>query len=235
VAHGARRRAACAVLIDLDGTLLDTAPDLAEAVNRMLSDLGRAPVTLDRVATCVGKGAEVLVHRILTGALDGRAEPTVFEPALRSFLHHYHHTNGRSATVYPGVREGLRAMREAGLALACVTNKPQAYAEPLLERTGLADSFAFVQGGDVLPRRKPDPAPLLHAAARLGSPPALTVAIGDSLNDAQAARAAGMTVFAVPYGYNEGADVRGLDVDAIVDSLWQAAGLLAFAPAPVAD
>lgn len=226
-----RRHAARAVLIDLDGTLLDTAPDLAEAVNRMLTDLGREPLPLERVAAFVGKGAEVLVHRALTGALDGHAGPALFAPALQSFLSHYHDTNGLRALVYPGVTEGLRAMREAGFALACVTNKPQAYAEPLLERTGLAGHFAFVQGGDALPRRKPDPAPLLHAAARLGEPPALTVAIGDSLNDARAARAAAMTVFAVPYGYNEGADVRGLDVDAIVDSLWQAAGLLTLAPA----
>jgi phosphoglycolate phosphatase len=225
------RHAARAVLIDLDGTLLDTAPDLAEAVNRMLADLRRAPLPLERVAAFVGKGAEVLVHRALTGSLDGRADAAVFEPALRAFLGHYHDTNGRHALAYPGVHEGLRAMREAGLALACVTNKPQAYAEPLLERTGLAASFAFVQGGDALALRKPHPAPLLHAAARLGVPPALTVAIGDSLNDAQAARAAGMGVFVVPYGYNEGADVRGLDVDAIVDSLWQAAGLITLAPA----
>jgi phosphoglycolate phosphatase len=215
-----------AVLIDLDGTLLDTAPDLAAAVNLMLAEIGREPLPLARVAAFVGKGAEVLVHRALADHLEGRAPPALFEPALRAFLRHYADTNGRHAVVYPGVREGLAAMRAAGLALACVTNKPQTFAEPLLARMGLADAFAFVQGGDELPLRKPDPLPLLHAAARLRVPPALAVAIGDSLNDAQAARAAGMAVFAVPYGYNEGADVRGLDVDAIVDSLDQAASLI---------
>jgi phosphoglycolate phosphatase len=228
---GERRFPARAVLIDLDGTLLDTAPDLAAAVNRMLAELGREPLPLARVASFVGKGAEVLVHRALADHLDGRAPPALLEPALRAFLRHYEDTNGRHAVIYPGVREGLAAMRAAGLALACVTNKPQAFAEPLLARMGLADAFVFVQGGDELPLRKPDPLPLQHAAARLRVPPELTVAIGDSLNDAQAARAAGMAVFAVPYGYNEGADVRGLDVDAIVDSLIQAAGLIAPAPA----
>ncbi|MEI8305338.1 MAG: phosphoglycolate phosphatase [Burkholderiales bacterium] len=220
-----------AVLIDLDGTLLDTALDLAEAVNRMLTDLGRPTLDAEQVAAAVGKGAEVLVHRVLTGLPDGRADPALFQPALSAFLRHYHDTNGLHARIYPGVREGLQAMRDAGLALACVTNKPQAYAEPLLARLGLAQWFAFVQGGDALPHKKPDPRPLLHAAARLGAAPALTVAIGDSLNDAQAARAAGMTVLVVPYGYNEGAGVQGLDVDAIVDSLWHAAALIRPAPA----
>jgi phosphoglycolate phosphatase len=220
-----------AVLIDLDGTLLDTALDLAEAVNRMLTDLGRPTLDAAQVAAAVGKGAEVLVHRVLTGLPDGRADPALFQPALSAFLRHYHDTNGLHARIYPGVREGLQAMREAGLALACVTNKPQAYAEPLLARLDLAQWFAFVQGGDALPYKKPDPRPLLHAAARLGAAPALTVAIGDSLNDAQAARAAGMTVLVVPYGYNEGAGVHGLDVDAIVDSLWHAAERIRPAPA----
>jgi phosphoglycolate phosphatase len=231
VAAAGRCFPARAVIIDLDGTLLDTALDLAEAVNRMLADLGRPVLDPVQVAAAVGKGAEVLVHRVLTGRADGRADPALFEPALRAFLRHYHDTNGLHARAYPGVHEGLRAMHEAGLALACVTNKPQAFAEPLLARLGLAPWFAFVQGGDALPHKKPDPRPLLHAAARLGAPPALTVAIGDSLNDAQAARAAGMAVLVVPYGYNEGAGVQGLDVDAIVDSLQQAACLIEAVPA----
>lgn len=220
-----------AVLIDLDGTLLDTAADLAEAVNRMLADLGRAPLSAAQVSTYVGKGSEVLVHRALTGHLDGRATEAEHQSALTIFLSHYAQTNGQFARPYPGVREGLVAMSQAGLRLACVTNKPQSFADPLLHGQGLAHYFEFVQGGDALPHKKPDPRPLLHAAQRLGAPPALTVAIGDSLNDAQAARAAGMAVFLVPYGYNEGVEVQSLEVDAIVDSLKSAATLVKLAAA----
>jgi phosphoglycolate phosphatase len=218
--------AAQAVLIDLDGTLLDTAADLAAAVNLMQADLGREPLPERQVSEYVGRGSEVLVHRVLTGRADGRADPTEHARALSIFLGHYAQTNGQHSALYAGVREGLEAMRAAGLRLACVTNKPQAFADPLLARRDLARYFEFIQGGDALPHKKPDPRPLLHAAARLGASPSTTVAIGDSLNDAIAARAAGMSVFIVPYGYNEGAPVQALDVDAIVDSLSEAAELI---------
>ncbi len=224
--------AATGALIDLDGTLLDTAPDIAEAVNAMLVERGREPLPLSRVAQFVGKGSEVLVHRALTDDPQGRAEPRDHAAALERFLHHYARTNGTRAVRYPGVLEGLTALREAGLRLACVTNKPQAFADALLESTGLARFFAFTQGGDALPFKKPDPRPLLQAAARLGCAPAGTVAIGDSVNDALAARAAGMTVFVVPYGYNEGVEVQSLDVDAIVDSIAHAAGMVRLARPP---
>lgn len=216
-----------AVLIDLDGTLLDTASDLAAAVNLMLAELGRPALSDQQVAAYVGKGSEVLVHRVLTGSASGRAEDAAHHRALTAFLRHYEHTNGVHARVYPGVHEGLGAMRAAGLRMACVTNKPQAFADPLLERQGLAQYFEFTQGGDALPYKKPDPRPLLHAAARLGVAPGRTVAIGDSLNDAAAARAAAMTVYLVPYGYNEGVEVRTLDVDAIVETLSDAASRIA--------
>lgn len=220
------RFSARAVLIDLDGTLLDTAADLAAAVNGMMIDMGMAPLPESVVATYVGKGAEVLVHRALGGGLQATVEARLHARGLAAFHHHYERENGRSARLYPGVLEGLAALRSLGMKLACVTNKPQAFADPLLRATALHDAFEFVLGGDALPRKKPDPLPMLHAAQRLGVGPQETVAIGDSLNDALAARAAGMTVFAVPYGYNEGADVRQLDVDAVVGSLLEAAHLL---------
>lgn len=223
--HG-ELRSARAVLIDLDGTLLDTIADLAAAANAALADLGIAARPVDVMATYVGKGVEVLMHRALTGSLDGRAEPACFEPAIEAFHHHYERINGLHATLYPGVIEGLDAMRAMGLMLACVTNKPQSFSDALLERTGLAKYFELVLGGDALPRKKPDPMPLTHACERMGVPLSQTVMIGDSVNDALAARAAGMTVFIVPYGYNEGHDVRSLDVDAIVDSLDHASALL---------
>jgi phosphoglycolate phosphatase len=218
--------AVSAVIIDLDGTLLDTAADLAAAVNGMRVDLGMAPLAESVVATYVGKGAEVLVHRAMGGGLDARIEPQAHARALAAFNHHYLRENGRSSQIYPGVTEGLAALRDQGMKLACVTNKPQAFADPLLERMGLRDAFAFVLGGDALPRKKPDPLPMLHAAQRLGARPEHTAAIGDSLNDVLAARAAGMRVFAVPYGYNEGHDVRSLEVDAVVESLLEASRLM---------
>lgn len=220
------RPRARAVVIDLDGTLLDTAADLAAAVNRMLRDLGRDMLPEATVAAYVGKGAEVLVHRALGGGLDARVDAALHARGHDAFLRHYRDTNGRHARAYDGVREGLDAMRAKGLRLACVTNKPQAFADPLLERCGLRAAFELVLGGDALPAKKPDPMPLLHAARHLGAAPAEVVAIGDSVNDALAARAAGMTVLVVPYGYNEGRDVGSLDVDGIVGSLSEAAALI---------
>jgi phosphoglycolate phosphatase len=214
------------VVIDLDGTLLDTAPDLVAAANAMRAELDLPPLPFDTVMSYVGKGADVLVHRSLTGALDGQAEPALFAAGREAFLRWYTDLNGRETRDYPGVREGLAAMRAAGLRLAVVTNKPIAFAVPLLALTGLSAHFELVIGGDTLPWKKPDPAPMLHACARLGLPPERVVAIGDSINDALAARAAGMPVLAVPYGYNEGRDVRELDVDGIVDSLSMAADWL---------
>lgn len=220
------RLRARAVLIDLDGTLLDTVADLAAATNLMRVELGLSPLPESTVASYVGKGAEILVHRALGGGLDARVDDALHARGHAAFLRHYALENGRHARVYAGVHEGLEAMRAKGLVLACVTNKPQAFADPLLERCGLAPHFALVLGGDALPRRKPDPMPMVHAARRMGVDPAHAVAIGDSVNDALAARAAGMRVLAVPYGYNEGRDVRSLEVDAIVDSLLEAALLI---------
>jgi phosphoglycolate phosphatase len=141
-------------------------------------------------------------------------------------MRHYERENGRHARLYDGVREGIDAMRALGLRLACVTNKPQRLAEAVLAQFDLHHDFALALGGDALARRKPDPLPMRHAAAVLGVPPARCLAIGDSVNDVLAARAAGMPVLVVPYGYNEGRDVRGLDVDGIVGSLAEAAGLV---------
>jgi phosphoglycolate phosphatase len=225
-AAGARRFAASGVIIDLDGTLLDTAADLAAAVNAMLADLGRPALTVEQVARYVGKGAEVLVHRALTGMPDGRVGAAAFEPAMRAFLAHYERENGRHARLFPGVREGLDAMRAKALRLAVVTNKPAAFTGPLLEMTGVAAYFELVVSGDTVARKKPDPMPMLHVCERFGVAPQRMVAIGDSMNDAIAAREAGIAVMTVPYGYNEGGDVRSLDVDAIVATLFEASMLI---------
>jgi phosphoglycolate phosphatase len=212
--HGIR-----AVILDLDGTLLDTAPDLAAAANAVRADFDLPALTLERVASFVGKGAESLMHRSLTNSLHGRASDPQITQALERFEHHYQRENGRQAVVYPGVLEGLEAMKEKGLQLACVTNKPYAFSIELLKQKGLLGAMAFVLGGDSLPQRKPDPLPMQRACELFGLRPHEVLAVGDSLNDALSGRAAGLTVFAVPYGYNEGRGVESLDVDAIVPSL----------------
>jgi phosphoglycolate phosphatase len=221
-----RRFAVRGVIIDLDGTLLDTAPDLVAAANAMRVDQGLDPLPFATIARFVGKGAEMLVHRALTGRPDGRAPPDRFAAGYSQFLTHYRVENGARTREYPDARAGLQAMRSLGLRLACVTNKPRAFTEPLLERFELGHFFEAIVSGDTLPQKKPDPAPLLHASHRFGIEPARMLAIGDSLNDAQAARAAGMPVLLVGYGYNEGRDVHGLDVDGIVATLLAASQLM---------
>jgi phosphoglycolate phosphatase len=215
-----------AVMIDLDGTLLDTVGDLAVAADAMRAELGMPPLPAGAVRDYVGKGIPVLVRRALTGRMDGEPQADLFERALAIFNRCYEAVNGRSATVYPGVREGLDAFRAMGLALACVTNKSERFTAPLLAATGLAGYFRIVVAGDTLARRKPDPLPLTHACGELGIAPGEMLMIGDSANDAIAARAAGCPVFCVPYGYNEGVDVRALDVDAIVATLFEASKLI---------
>jgi phosphoglycolate phosphatase len=217
------RVSARAVILDLDGTLLDTAADLAAATNLMMIELGREPLPQATVASYIGKGVEILVHRALGGSLDARVDHDLHTRGHDAFMRHYQVENGRHSRPYDGVVEGVAAMRAKGLRLACVTNKPKSFADPLLAHFGLAQCFELIVGGDTLPLRKPDPMPMLHVAQRFEVDPLKIVAIGDSLNDALAARAAGMPVFAVPYGYNEGRDVRTLDVDAVFDSLLIAA------------
>jgi len=217
-----------AVLLDLDGTLLDSVPDLALAANAMRIELGMPVLREDVIATFVGKGADNLVRRALSGSLqDADPEPALFDQARASFYRHYHLVNGDKATVFDGAIDGLKAMRDQGLKLAVVTNKPTEFTLPLLQRTGLAGFFQEVVCGDTCARRKPDPDPMLFACERLNVKAAQAVAIGDSINDAQAGRAAGMHVLAVPYGYNEGQDVHGLDVDGIVASIVEAAQWIA--------
>jgi phosphoglycolate phosphatase len=215
-----------AVMIDLDGTMLDTVADLAVAVNLLLQKLGRAPLAESLVRNFVGKGIPNLVRRALVGALDGEPDAELFERALPLYLDCYESVNGKHTVFYPGVREGLDAMKSAGFPLVCVTNKSARFTLPLLEQMQLADYFSSVVAGDTLPKKKPDPLPLTHACAQLGIAPRDMLMIGDSLNDTIAARAAGCPVFCVPYGYNEGHDVRELDVDAIVETIFEASKLI---------
>jgi phosphoglycolate phosphatase len=200
-----------AILIDLDGTLLDTAPDLMAAANAMLAQIGRPPRTLDEIKRFIGKGIVRLVERCLAGNLND------LERALEIFKMHYEKDSGLHSTVYPGVIEGLEKMR--GLKLACVTNKAARFTVPLLERKGLAKYFEVVICGDMVERGKPDPACYLMACERLGVAPHEAVVIGDSENDVLAARAAGIRVFCVPYGYNEGRPIESAACDGMLPTL----------------
>ena len=213
-------------MIDLDGTLADTIPDLAEAANRMLRELGRPALGADILRTFVGKGIPRLVERALAGSLEGRVDGGLLARALPIFERCYAEENGKHTVIFPGVREGLRALRDMRMPLACVTNKAERFTQALLDGLGLAPLFEQVIAGDTLPQKKPDPQPLLHACRGFGIAPGDMLMIGDSANDVEAARAAGCPVFCVDYGYNEGRDVRELDVDAIVASLIEATRLI---------
>ena len=213
-----------AAIIDLDGTLLDTAPDLAAAANRMLAELRLPPRGLDEVTAFVGQGIRNLVLRCIGDA--GAADARVANRALTAFTRHYEDISGCNTRIFPGVREGLDALRAQGIWVACITNKAEEFTLPLLAQFGLGDDFDLVLSGDTLARKKPDPLPLQFACRRFGIAPAAALVIGDSPNDTVAARAAGCPVACVPYGYREGREVRDLDCDVIVSTLAAAASLI---------
>jgi phosphoglycolate phosphatase len=207
-----------AAIIDLDGTLVDTLGDFEVAIGRMLAELGLEPVDRAFIERTIGKGGEHLIRHTLAQA---GGDPGLYPRAWSSYQAHYRAVNGEFAAVYPGAREGVDRLAAAGLALACVTNKPFAFADTLLERKALRPHFAVVYGGDSFERKKPDPLPLLQACRALGSAPERTLMIGDSSNDAAAARAAGCPVVLVRYGYNHGEPVERVDADGFVDRIDQ--------------
>lgn len=212
-----------AALFDLDGTLLNTIPDLADATNAMRVQMNLPPLSVDLIATYVGKGAEALVRRALAQGVGATASEDQIQTGLEIFYRCYRLINGDKTAIYGGVVEGLTQFRQLGLKMGVVTNKPTEFTLPLLQRTGLAHYFEAVVCGDTCARKKPDPLPFLHGCELLNVDPARALAVGDSLNDAQAARAAGIDILVVPYGYNEGHSVNKLPVDGIVDTIEDAA------------
>jgi phosphoglycolate phosphatase len=208
-----------AVAFDLDGTLVETLPDLHESANRMLAQLGRPPVSESVVRACVGDGVDRLVKRLLTGMPDGEPDAASFENAAQDFRRHYAAVLTRASLPFAGATSTLESLRGRGFKLACVTNKPARFTEPLLQGLGLAGYLDLVLSGDSLIRKKPDPLPLVHVAGAFGIEPAQLLMVGDSPADTGAARAAGCPVFCVPYGYRGTLTVQELDCDAIVPTL----------------
>lgn len=198
--------------------MVDTLGDFVAALSGMLHDLALSGVDAAAVSAMVGKGSEHLIRSVLAH-VGAPPDEALYARAWSRYQHHYLAINGQHAVVYPGVSDGLTALCARGLRLACLTNKPRDFARPLLVAKGLAGHFDHVFGGDDFARKKPDPLPLLETCEALGSAPARTLMIGDSSNDARAARAAGCPVVLVTYGYNHGQPVQGVDADGFVDSL----------------
>jgi phosphoglycolate phosphatase len=207
-----------AIVIDLDGTLLHTAPELTEAANRMLRDMDYTPVAPELLMSYIGNGISWLVKRALTGDMHATPDAALYDHALPIFEKHYTGLLLQSKP-FDGVIAGLDAMRAAGFRLGCITNKVARYTEPLLKGVGLEKYFEIVLSGDTLPEKKPHPMPLLHAAKFFDVSIDKLLLIGDSLNDTVAARAAGCPVFCVPYGYNHGEPVDSLFLDAVIANL----------------
>jgi len=214
------------ILIDVDGTLVDSVPDLAYCVDELMKRLGRPTHGEARVRNWVGNGVERLVRRALVGQLDGEPSDEDFAAAYPIFLELYADNTSKRSCLYPGVREGLEYMKSRGYRLGCVTNKAAQFTIPLLKDLGVYDDFGIVVSGDTLPVKKPDPQPLLHAAAHFGVAPQDSLMLGDSKSDVTAARAAGFQIICMSYGYNHGEDIRNYSPDAVIDSMAELSTLI---------
>lgn len=206
-------------MFDLDGTLVDSVPDLATAVDKMLGQLGRQPVGIEAVRLWVGNGARVLVRRALAGGLDHSGiDEAATEQALALFMDAYAQSHGQTV-VYPGAREFLAWLREQGVEMAVITNKPECFVAPLLDEMKLGKYFRWIIGGDTLPQQKPDPAALLHVMKMASVTPVEALFVGDSRNDVLAARAAGVLCVAMSYGYNHGRPIAEEEPALVVDDM----------------
>ncbi|BAP57998.1 phosphoglycolate phosphatase [Thioploca ingrica] len=209
------------VLIDLDGTLIDSVPDLSYAIDGMMLQLELPQRGEEKVRRWIGNGVERLVKRALLDQLEGEPEADLFQAAFHLFKVLYTECNGHHSVLYPQVREGLDWLKSQGYLLACITNKAEQFTIPLLKSLKVYDDFRLVISGDTLPQQKPNPMPLLHAASYFQVNPHHSLMIGDSINDVQAARAAGFQIICVTYGYNHGEDIRTAQPDAVIDSFAQ--------------
>lgn len=207
------------ILIDVDGTLVDSVPDLAWCVDAMMRELGLPERGEAAVRQWVGNGVPRLVERALVNDLNGMPDKALYDKAYPIFLDLYADNTAKRSRLYPGVQEGLDDLQAAGFRLGCVTNKAEQFTLPLLRDLGLAERFEIVIAGDTLPKKKPDPLPLLHAAEHMGARPENCLMLGDSQSDVKAARAAGFHIVCMSYGYNHGEDIRDSHPDAVIDSM----------------
>lgn len=214
------------VLIDVDGTLVDSVPDLAYCVDEMMILLGLPVRGETAVRRWVGNGVERLVKRALVNDLHAEPDPALYDRALPVFLDLYAENTSRRSVLYPGVMEGLEFLSRGPYRVGSVTNKAARFTGPLLEQLGIVDRFEIVVSGDSLPKKKPDPLPLLHAAKALGVSPDDSLMVGDSRSDVKAARAAGFQIVCMSYGYNHGEDIRNYDPDAVIDSMAELPSLI---------
>jgi phosphoglycolate phosphatase len=214
------------VLIDVDGTLVDSVPDLAYCVDEMMKQLGMPTHGDAKVREWVGNGVERLVRRALIGKLEGEPDDALYEQAFPIFMELYTENTSKRSFLYPGVKQGLEYLKSEGYKMGCVTNKAAQFTEPLLQDLGVYDYFSIVISGDTLEKKKPDPMPLLHAAEFFKVEPEQALMIGDSISDVKAARAAGFRIVCMTYGYNHGVDIREANPDAIMDSMAELPDLL---------
>ena len=215
------------VLIDVDGTLVDSVPDLTFCVDEMMKQVAMPVRGEAAVRQWVGNGVQRLVERALTNDLDGHPDAALFERAMPIFMDLYAENTSKRSRLYDGVLEGLDFLQSCqGLKIGCVTNKAAQFTLPLLKDLGIFDRFEIVISGDTLPEKKPHPMPLLHAAETLGVKPEDAMMIGDSKSDVKAARAAGFNIICMTYGYNHGEDIRHYSPDAVIDSMTELSGLI---------
>lgn len=214
------------VLIDVDGTLVDSVPDLAYCVDEMMKQLSMPTHGEAKVRNWVGNGVERLVRRALIGKLEGEPDEALYDRAYPVFLELYRENTSKRSCLYPGVKEGLEYLKGEGYKLGCVTNKAAQFTEPLLKDLGVSDYFSIIISGDTLPEKKPDPMPLLHAAKFFQVAPEQALMIGDSISDVKAARAAGFRIVCMTYGYNHGVDIRDAKPDGVMDSMAELPELL---------
>ncbi len=214
------------ILIDVDGTLVDSVPDLAYCVDEMMKQLGMPVHGEAKVREWVGNGVERLIRRALIGQLDGEPDEVLFDKAYPIFMALYAENTSKRSSLYPGVTEGLAYLETSAIKLGCVTNKAAEFTEPLLKDLGIFGKFDIVISGDTLAKKKPDPMPLLHGAEFFNVKPENAMMLGDSVSDVKASRAAGFQIVCMSYGYNHGVDIRESNPDAVIDSMVELQDLL---------
>jgi len=207
------------IMIDVDGTLVDSVPDLAYCIDETMKQIGLPVRGETAVRDWVGNGVIRLTERAVANNLDAPHDEALFEKAMPIFNELYAENTSKRSVLYPGVREGLDYLLGTGIKIGCITNKAEQFTHPLLKDMGLWDDFEIVISGDTLEKKKPDPLPLLHGAKELGADPKNSLMLGDSTSDVKAARAAGFSIICMSYGYNHGVDIRDSKPDVVIDSM----------------